>query len=339
MEGDSLQKKNWIPYGVVVLLLHVIGLIFLWIGARNNPLLLGMAFLAYTLGLRHAFDADHIAAIDNTVRKLVQQKKNPIGVGFFFSLGHSSVVFLMAVLLSISVQWAQKELPHWQEMGGTIGTIVSGCFLLFIGILNAIILFDLQKVFFKMRKGTYNDAEVEELLLNRGFIARFTGPLFKLINKSWHVYPIGFLFGLGFDTASEVALLAISAGAAKNALPLVGILSLPILFAAGMSLMDTADGIFMTNAYNWAFSTPIRKVYYNLTVTAISVIAALLIGMIELVQVLSEKLNISSGGWKWIVDLDISWMGYLLVILFLFSWGMSFVIWKVFNIEERWNRS
>jgi len=332
-------KINWVPYGIVVLILHIAGISFLLIGAKNHPLLLGMAFLSYTLGLRHAFDADHIAAIDNTVRKLVQQKKNPIGVGFFFSLGHSSVVFIMAVVLAFSVHWAQKELPQWQEMGGVIGTMVSGFFLVFIGILNAVILVDLQKVFLKMRKGTYNEEEVEELLLNRGFVARFAGPLFRFINKSWHVYPLGFLFGLGFDTASEVALLAISAGAAKNALPLIGILSLPILFAAGMSLMDTADGVFMTNAYKWAFSTPLRKVYYNLTVTTLSVMAALLIGMIELAQVFSEKMNLNSGGWKWIQNLEISWMGYFLVALFLLSWLMSYVVWKVFKIEERWSQN
>ncbi len=332
----KLLKINWLPYGLIVLLLHIIGIFFLYVGARNHPILLGMAFLAYTLGLRHAFDADHIAAIDNTVRKLVQQKQNPVGVGFFFSLGHSSVVFTMAVLLTISVHWAQKELPHWQDIGGVIGTIVSGSFLLLIGLLNAIILFDLKKVFMNMRKGTYNEEEVEELLLNRGFIARFTGPLFKFISKSWHVYPLGFLFGLGFDTASEVALLALSAGAAKNILPILGILSLPILFAAGMSLMDTADGVFMTNAYRWAFSTPLRKVYYNLTVTALSVIAAVLIGMIELVQVFSEKVGLSSGAWRWIQNIDLGWIGYLLVILFLLSWGVSFAIWRVFKIEERW---
>jgi high-affinity nickel-transport protein len=332
-------KQNWIPYGLVVLLLHIVGYSFLLIGAKNHPMLLGMAFLAYTLGLRHAFDADHIAAIDNTVRKLIQQKKSPVGVGFFFSLGHSSVVFLMTVILSISVHWAQKELPHWQEIGGVIGTLVSGCFLLFIGVLNGIILIDLQKVFFNMRKGTYDEGEVEELLLSRGFVVRFAGPLFKFINKSWHVYPLGFLFGLGFDTASEVALLAISAGAAKSALPLAGILSLPILFAAGMSLMDTIDGVFMTNAYKWAFSTPLRKVYYNLTVTSLSVTAALLIGMIELIQVTSEKLNLKTGGWRWIQNMDISWLGYILVILFLLSWIISFVVWKVLKIEERWGQS
>ncbi|MDP4083212.1 MAG: HoxN/HupN/NixA family nickel/cobalt transporter [Bacillota bacterium] len=335
--SQKLLNKNWLPYGLIVFFLHIIGLLFLFIGAKNHPILLGMAFLSYTLGLRHAFDADHIAAIDNTVRKLVQQKKNPVGVGFFFSLGHSSVVFIMAVILTASVQWAQKELPHWQDLGGLIGTIVSGCFLLFIGILNAVILIDLQKVFLKMKNGTYNENEVEELLLNRGFIARFAGPLFKLINKSWHVYPLGFLFGLGFDTASEVALLAISAGAAKNALPIVGILSLPILFAAGMSLMDTADGVFMTNAYKWAFSTPLRKVYYNLTVTALSVAAALLIGMIELAQVFSKKMGFTNGIWHWIQNLDIGLLGYLLVALFLLSWGISYAIWKLFKIEERWN--
>nr|WP_040209672.1 HoxN/HupN/NixA family nickel/cobalt transporter [Neobacillus jeddahensis] len=333
----KLKKVSWLPYGLIVLLLHIIGLVFLFVGARNQPILFSMAFLAYTLGLRHAFDADHIAAIDNTVRKLVQQKKNPVGVGFYFSLGHSSVVFIMAVVLAISVHWAQKQLPQWQDIGGIIGTIVSGTFLLLIGILNAVILFDLQKVFLNMRKGTYNEEEVEDLLLNRGFIARFTGPLFKFISKSWHVYPLGFLFGLGFDTASEVALLALSAGAAKTSLPILGILALPILFAAGMSMMDTADGVFMTNAYRWAFSTPLRKVYYNLTITALSVVAAILIGMIELAQVFSEKMGFSDGAWHWLQNLDIGWLGYLLVGLFLFSWGISYIIWKFFKIEERWN--
>jgi len=335
----KILKANWFIYGFIVLLLHIIGLVFLFAGARHNPILLGMAFLAYTLGLRHAFDADHIASIDNTVRKLVQQKKNPIGVGFFFSLGHSSVVFLMSVILTISVQWAQRELPQWQEIGGAIGTIISGFFLLFIGFLNAIVLVDLQKAFFQMRNGRYNEEKVEEMLLNRGFLARFAGPLYRFINKSWHVYPLGFLFGLGFDTASEVALLAISAGAAKDALPVVGILSLPILFAAGMSLMDTADGVFMTNAYQWAFSTPLRKVYYNLTVTALSVIAAILIGTIELAQVFSEKVGLSSGFWEWIQNLNIGWMGYLLVFLFLISWGISLAVWKLGKIEERWKSS
>ncbi|MGG5252690.1 HoxN/HupN/NixA family nickel/cobalt transporter [Neobacillus sp. SM06] len=336
---QQIFNKSWIPYSIIVLLLHIFGIGFLAIGANENPFLLGLAFVSYTLGLRHAFDADHIASIDNTVRKLVQQKQNPVGVGFFFSMGHSTVVFLMTIVLAVSVQWAQKGLPQWQEVGSVIGTIVSGSFLLFIGLLNAVILMDLRKVFFSMREGTYNEEEVEELLLNRGFLARFTGPLFRFISKSWHVYPLGFLFGLGFDTASEIALLAISAGAAKDALPLVGILALPILFAAGMSLMDTADGIFMVNAYKWAFSTPLRKVYYNLTITALSVAAALLIGIIELAQVFSKKAGLTDGFWHFIQKLDISWLGYLLVILFVLSWGISFTIWKVCKIEERWGRT
>jgi high-affinity nickel-transport protein len=334
----KILKVSWLPYSLIVLFLHIIGITFLIEGAHNHPVLLGMAFVAYTLGLRHAFDADHIAAIDNTIRKLVQQKKNPVGVGFFFSIGHSSVVFLMAFVLAVSVQWAQKEMPSWQETGSYIGTIVSGCFLLIIGLFNMVILAGLHKVFLKIRAGTYNEEEVEELLLSRGFIARFAGPFYRFINKSWHVYPLGFLFGLGFDTASEVSLLAISAGAAKNALPIVGILSLPLLFAAGMSLMDTADGIFMTNAYKWAFSTPLRKVYYNITVTALSVIAAILIGMIELIQVFSAKKGGSNGFLGWVQHLDIGWMGYFLVILFLLAWGISFAVWKFGKIEEHFQK-
>jgi high-affinity nickel-transport protein len=335
----KMIKTSWVLYGTMVFLLHIIGFIFLAAGSKSHPFLLGMGFIAYTLGLRHAFDADHIAAIDNTVRKLIQQKKNPVGVGFFFSLGHSSIVFLMSVLLGISVQLAQKELPQWKEMGGIIGTAVSGCFLVIIGILNAFILFDLQTAFISMRKGTYNKEKIEQLLLSRGLLARFAGPLSSLVKKSWHVFPIGFLFGLGFDTASEVALLAISAGAAKSTLPFIGILSLPILFAAGMSLMDTADGIFMTHAYHWAFSTPLRKVYYNITITAISVVAALIIGLIELIQIFLKFSNLNNTRWQWIQYLDISWLGYILTIIFLLAWGLSYAIWKVFKIEDRYGKT
>ncbi|TCP31581.1 high-affinity nickel-transport protein [Scopulibacillus darangshiensis] len=336
MLKESLKKHTWVRYGAIVVVLHVIGILFLFIGAKDHPILLGMGFVAYTLGLRHAFDADHIAAIDNTVRKLLQQGKDPVGVGFYFSLGHSSVVFLMAVILGISVHWAKKELPQMQEVGGIIGITVSGCFLLIIGLMNLVILIGLFKIFMNMRKDSYDKDEVEKLLVSRGFMVRFAGPLFKFINKSWHVYPLGFLFGLGFDTASEVALLALSAGAAKSTIPFLGILALPILFAAGMSAMDTADGVFMKSAYNWAFSTPLRKMYYNLTVTVVSVAAALLIGMIELAQVLSAKLHLQGGLWLWVQQLDFGWLGYALVSLFILSWLISYAIWKLFRIEERW---
>lgn len=336
MKKGTLGRRTWLPYAVIVGALHLIGIGLLVLAGRTNPVLYGMAFISYTLGLRHAFDADHIAAIDNTVRKLVQQKSNPTGVGFFFSLGHSSVVFLMAVITAVSVHWAQQAIPQLKEVGGLIGTVVSGSFLLIIGLINFVILKDLYKVFHDMKKGQYDSEEIENLLLSRGLLNRFFTPLYKFINKSWHVYPLGFLFGLGFDTASEVALLAISAGAAQSSLPFMGILALPILFAAGMSLMDTADGIFMTTAYRWAFSTPLRKVYYNLTVTAISVSAALLIGVIELVQVLSSKLGLANGFWGWIQELNFGWLGYVLVVLFILSWAVSYGIWRFMKIEQRW---
>jgi len=331
----NLEKRpKWFRFGIAVVVIHLVGLALLLIKVRQYPQLVGFGFLAYTLGLRHAFDADHIAAIDNTVRKMVQQKEDPSGIGFFFSIGHSSVVFVMAVLTAFSMKWAQENIPQLKEMGSLIGTAVSGGFLVLIGLLNLYIWVDLYKLFVRMRKGECHEEHLDQLLLKRGLISRFFGPLYRLINKSWHVYPLGFLFGLGFDTASEVALLAISANAATQAIPFSVVISLPILFAAGMSLMDTADGVFMTTAYNWAFATPIRKIYYNLSVTGLSVVAALFIGVIELIQVLSSKLGLSGGVWGWIHDLDFGGIGYLLVGLFILSWCFSFVLWKFLRLES-----
>ncbi|MDK2895725.1 MAG: nickel/cobalt transporter (NiCoT) family protein [Moorella sp. (in: firmicutes)] len=330
----KVGRPKWLHYGAVIMGLHLLGISLLLPKASEYPGLVGIGFLAYTLGLRHAFDADHIAAIDNTVRKMVQQEEDPTGVGFFFSLGHSTVVFLMAMITAISVFWVQKNLPQLEAVGGLIGTTVSGVFLILIGLFNLAIWFDIYRIFIKMRRGQYNEENLEQLLLSRGFLSRFFGPLYRFIKKSWHVYPLGFLFGLGFDTASEVALLAISANAATQAIPFAVILSLPILFAAGMSLMDTADGIFMTTAYNWAFSTPLRKIYYNLSVTGLSVIAALLIGLIELAQVLTPKLGLNNGVWGWIQTLDFGGIGYLLVGLFVLVWGLAYFLWKVLRIED-----
>ena len=278
------------PYITIVIFLHIIGFSFLWIAGKDHHILFGMGILAYTLGLRHAFDADHIAAIDNTVRKLLQQRRDPVGVGFIFDWTFDCCL-LMAVLLGISVKWAKSELPHFQDIGGTIGTLVSGFFLVLIGILNLIILVSLIKLFAKLRHQRVNEEEVDALLEARGFVSRFVGPYFKVISRSWHVLPLGFLFGLGFDTASEIALLALSSGASQQAISFIGILSLPILFASGMSLLDTLDGIVMKSAYNWAFFNPIRKIYYNITITAISVIAALVIGVIELLQIIADKFD------------------------------------------------
>ncbi len=296
-----------------------------------------MGLLAYTLGLRHAFDADHIAAIDNTVRKLIQQQRNPVGVGFYFSIGHSTVVFFMAVFLGISIKWAKDALPHFQEIGGIIGTLVSGTFLILIGILNLMILISLITLFLKFRKDKINDEKLNDLLDTRGFVSRMVGPYFKFISHSWHVLPLGFLFGLGFDTASEISLLALSSGASQQAISLVGILSLPILFAAGMSLLDTLDGILMTSAYNWAFFNPILKIYYNITITAISVIAALLIGTVELLQILVDKLQLKGSFWEFIENIQFDNIGYILVILFIISWLISTLIWKFGKVEQRWS--
>lgn len=332
----NTHRLNWLPYVIIVISLHILGFGFLYL-ANTNHLLLGMGLLAYTLGLRHAFDADHIAAIDNTVRKLIQQQRNPVGVGFYFSIGHSTVVFFMAVFLGISIKWVKDALPHFQEIGGIIGTLVSGTFLILIGILNLMILISLITLFLKFRKDKINDEKLNDLLDTRGFVSRMVGPYFKFISHSWHVLPLGFLFGLGFDTASEISLLALSSGASQQAISFVGILSLPILFAAGMSLLDTLDGILMTSAYNWAFFNPIRKIYYNITITAISVIAALLIGTVELLQILVDKLQLKGSFWEFIENIQFDNIGYILVILFIISWLISTLIWKFGKVEQRWS--
>jgi high-affinity nickel-transport protein len=328
------SRQGWLGYGSAVLGLHALGLLALLPTARAHPALLGVGFLAYTLGLRHAFDADHIAAIDNTVRKLVREEQSALGVGFYFSLGHSTVVFLMVLATALITRWTQHALPHLQGIGGIISTTVSGGFLILIGLLNLFIWLDIYLIFQKMRRGDDDPGALEDLLLARGLIARIAGPLFRLVSRSWQIYPVGFLFGLGFDTASEVALLALAAGTAVSAVPIGGILALPLLFAAGMSLMDTADGVFMTTAYRWAFATPLRKIYYNLTVTGLSVVAALLIGIIEVTQVLTHALGLTTGFWEHLQQLDFGWIGYLLVGLFVVTWFFSYGAWRLLRIEE-----
>jgi nickel/cobalt transporter (NiCoT) family protein len=329
------SRRGWLGYGTAVLGLHILGLLALLPTARTHPALLGVGFLAYTLGLRHAFDADHIAAIDNTVRKLVREDQSALGVGFYFSLGHSTVVVLMVLATALLTRWTQHALPHLYAVGGTIGTTVSGGFLILIGVLNLFIWLDIYLIFQKMRRGDGDPGALEAVLLSRGLVARLVGPLFRLINRSWQIYPVGFLFGLGFDTASEVALLALAAGTAVSAVPIWGTLALPLLFAAGMSLMDTADGVFMTTAYRWAFATPLRKIYYNLAVTGLSVVAALLIGIIELTQVLTHSLGLTAGFWGRVQMLDFGWIGYLLVGLFVLTWSFSYGAWRLLRIDER----
>ncbi|MCO7175194.1 HoxN/HupN/NixA family nickel/cobalt transporter [Sporolactobacillus kofuensis] len=330
-------KHHWLPYSLGTLVLHVLGFSWLFLAAKSYPVILGIGLIAYTLGLRHAFDADHIAAIDNTVRKLTQQNKNASGVGFYFSLGHSTVVFLMAVILGLFVRWAQNHMPLFEHVGGIIGSLVSGSFLIIIAFFNLLILMDFQKFFIKLKHNEFDPQRLEELMLSRGLLSNFFKPLFKFINCSWQVYPLGFLFGLGFDTASEVALLALSADSAKTAIPFLGMLSLPLLFAAGMNIMDTTDSMMMSGAYKWAFDTPVRKIYYNMTITSISVVAALLIGSVELIQVVTSELAIKGAFWHWIQHINFNWLGYGLIIIFLGLWTTSYLIWKFFRIEERWN--
>ncbi len=306
--------------------------------APRYPVMLGLGVLAYSFGLRHAFDADHISAIDNTTRKLLQQGQKPMGVGFFFSVGHSSVVFLLAVGLAIAAQAISSNIENFKTIGGVVGTSISGLFLYVIAIINLVILVDIVHIFREMRLGRYDEAQLEDRLMARGFMFRFVGPLFKFVTKSWHMYPVGFLFGLGFDTATEVSLLAISAGVASQGLPLLAIVTLPVLFGAGMSLMDTADGAFMAQAYGWAFSRPVRKIYYNLTITGLSVLVALFVGTVELLTVLSDKLDWKGGLWDVVPRLDFNTMGFVIVGMFVVVWALSLLIWKTQRIEERWGR-
>ena len=266
--------------------LHVLGWGLYLHYAHYYPSIVGLGFVAYMFGLRHAFDADHIAAIDDTVRFMLQRAKSPLGVGLFFSLGHATVVLGLAVAIVYAASAVKRELPQLQNIGAILGAGVSGTFLWIIGILNLIVLLDILKVWQQAKIGAHSHAHLEGLLLQRGFINRLLGGrLHKLMNHSWQMLPLGFLFGLGFDTASEIGLLAMTAGASASNLPIPAVLSLPILFAAGMSVMDTTDGVLMSKAYNWAFLNPLRKIFYNITTTGLSVLVALVIGSIELLQV------------------------------------------------------
>ncbi|HZO97456.1 MAG TPA: HoxN/HupN/NixA family nickel/cobalt transporter [Gaiellaceae bacterium] len=316
-------------FGGAVLALHLLGFgLFAWY-ARSTPALAGLGVLAYTFGLRHAFDADHIAAIDNTTRKLLADRQRPVGVGFFFSLGHSSVVFALTLALAVATHAVGAGMPALQRYGGTIGAGVSGTFLWAIGILNLLVLVDVARVFLDCRRGSCDEERLERRLQERGFVNRYlAGGLARRITASWHTYPLGMLFGLGFDTATEVGLLALAAGVATHGAPFLAVLALPLLFAAGMSLMDTADGAFMTHAYGWALSNPVRRVFYNLTVTSLSVAVALAIGTVELLQVLSV--------WPWLDGLDLGTLGLGVAGLFVLAWGLSFAVWKVGRVEERW---
>jgi high-affinity nickel-transport protein len=323
-------------YGVVAML-HVIGWGLYLHFATHYPALIGFGFVAYMLGLRHAFDADHIAAIDDTVRIMLQKGKRPFGVGFFFSLGHSTIVLALAIAIAFAATSVTHDLPQFQKAGGVIGACVSGVFLWIIGILNLLVLLDILKICQQAKTGNHSHQHLDELLAQRGLLNRlFRGHLQKLMNHSWQMYPLGLLFGLGFDTASEVGLLAMTAGASAGNLSIPAVLSLPILFAAGMTLMDTTDGVLMTKAYNWSLLNPIRKIFYNVTATGLSVSVALVIGSIELLQVLINILSLHGGLFDAIALLDFGKLGYVVVGLFMLAWGLSVAAWKFGRMEERY---
>jgi nickel/cobalt transporter (NiCoT) family protein len=344
--GDE-RRRLAAMFGVIFFLL-IGGTLLMWAATSGHYKLAdgtlfgwGTGFLALTLGMRHAFDADHISAIDNTTRKLMSEGKRPLGVGFFFSLGHSSVVTFLAIVLnfgikSLGVQVKDKNssLHHYTSL---IGTSVSGAFLMIIALLNLVVLISVVKVFKAMRDGLYNEDELEKHLNSRGFMMRFFGPIARRIDTSWKMYPLGILFGLGFDTATEVALLVLAGSSVVAGLPWWAILSLPMLFAGGMSLLDTIDGSFMNFAYGWAFSRPVRKVYYNIVITGLSVIVAIFIGGLEVAQVFANQLNFSGGFWNYALAFNINKAGFIIVAMFVAVWAFALLLWRFGNIEQRWH--
>jgi nickel/cobalt transporter (NiCoT) family protein len=331
-----------------ILALHVVGWFTLLVliapghySIGTKTFGVGIGVTAYTLGMRHAFDADHISAIDNTTRKLMADKKRPLSVGFWFSLGHSSVVFVLIILLTLGVKAlvgpVKTGTSSFHVITNVVGTSVSGTFLYLIAVLNMVILIGVLKVFRDMRRGVYDHATLEAHLNNRGFMNRIFGRLMRSITKPGQMYPVGVLFGLGFDTATEVALLVVAGTGAASGLPWYAILCLPVLFAAGMSLLDTIDGTFMNFAYEWAFSNPVRKVYYNITITGLSVAVALLIGTVEFLALMVQELHLGGPFWTWVGGLNINTMGFVIVGLFVGTWLAALIIWRAMNIEQRWN--
>ncbi|WP_042374816.1 HoxN/HupN/NixA family nickel/cobalt transporter [Streptacidiphilus neutrinimicus] len=345
-----MSRQEWIRAGAMaafILALHIIGWFTLvaivapqHLSLGTKTFGIGIGITAYTLGMRHAFDADHISAIDNTTRKLMNDGQRPLSVGFWFSLGHSSVVFALTFLLSLGVKALagpvkddNSALHHYTSL---IGTGVSGAFLYIIAAVNIVILAGILKVFRQMRSGAFDEAALEVQLTNRGLMNRVFGKLMKSITKPGQMYPVGILFGLGFDTATEVALLVLAGSGAASGLPWYAILCLPVLFAAGMSLLDAIDGSFMNFAYGWAFSKPVRKVYYNLTITGLSVAVALIIGTVELLSILQSQLDLTGPFWTAVTGLDLNTIGFMIVGLFVATWIFALAYWRLARIEDKW---
>jgi nickel/cobalt transporter (NiCoT) family protein len=345
LEPNQWRKVRWMFASILAL--HIIGFgvfIAFVVPEHYKGLGIGVSALAYTLGLRHAFDADHISAIDNTTRKLMNEGKRPVSVGYFFSLGHSTIVVAIGAGIVLAEKTVYNAVSHngssLEQFGGIFGTIVSASFLYLIAILNIIILAGIIKVARMMRHGDFNEAELEQQLQNRGFMSRIFGRWMRSITKEWQMYPVGVVFGMGFDTATEVALLATTALLATQNLPWYSIMCLPILFTAGMTLMDTLDGCFMNFAYGWAFFNPVRKVYYNLTITGLSVAICLFIGTIELLGLLPQEfhsLSQTHGFWGFMYNFNINKAGFVIVGMFVLTWAGALAFWHYGHVEERWS--
>ena len=325
----------------ILIAVTTVGFSAAFVIGRITLVLAGLGIVCYVFGLRHGVDADHIAAIDNTTRKLIQEGKTPCTVGMWFSLGHSTIVVALIMGLVVATRAVSANIPALQSAGAIIGTLVSGSFLWIIGLINVVIAFGIYKVFKALKQGKLKQDELENLLEKRGFMNRFFRPLFRIVSEPWQIFPIGVLFGLGFDTASEIALIAISVGiGVSTSIPLYYILVLPLMFTCGMVLIDTTDGVTMRLAYGWAFLNPMRKIYYNLTVTVISVLVAWAIGTVELLQVLSSEFNLNGSFWSWLSALNFEMIGYGIVFIFVVSWLFSFGYWRYKKLDrlEPFNR-
>ena len=338
-EGPSSLPRRVLGIYCLLFLFNAGSWIWAVMAFRGHPVLLATAFLAYSLGLRHAVDADHIAAIDNVTRKMMQAGSRPVAVGFLFSLGHSTIVLAGAMAIAGMALTLQNRMGCIKTVGTVVGTLVSTVFLFAIGVCNLFVLRSIYRAFVRVRSGgLYQDEDFDVLLGNRGCLSRIFRPIFRMISRSWHMYPIGVLFGLGFDTATEIGLLGISATEASKGLSFNSILVFPTLFAAGMSLIDTTDNILMLGAYGWAFVKPIRKLYYNMTITCVSVIVALVVGGIEALGLLAGQLHLRGGCWVMVVRLNESFseIGYAIVVLFVLSWVVSMAVyrWRGFDRIE-----
>lgn len=337
--NDSSTQVRGKLFGIYGVLIAINVLAWVWAvtAFRHHPVLLGSALLAYSFGLRHAVDADHIAAIDNVTRKLMQEKKRPVTLGFFFSLGHSTVVVLASVAIAFVTSAMQGRFDHYKAMGGIVGTSVSALFLFAIALMNLIILRSIYQAWRRLRNGAaYDDDDFDMLLADRGFLARMFRPMFRIITRSWHMYPLGFLFGLGFDTATEIGLLGMSANQASQGISPWAIMVFPILFSAGMSLVDTLDGHMMLGAYGWAYLKPVRKIYYNMTITLVSVIVAVVVGSIEALGLIAGHLKLQGGVWDALGALNDNFgtLGYVIIGIFALSWLASIVIYRVKRFDQ-----